>query len=103
MADPNVPLNPWHPMSDPVDLKIIGKLMEELGELQAALSRCLIQGINECEPVTKVPNKEWLWKEVADVRAGIIILQNRFDLPHKEIMDRQEVKRARLLEWHLMA
>lgn len=50
--------NPWHPISDPVDLKHLGKLSEELGECSAAVARCIIQGIDECEPVTGKINRQ---------------------------------------------
>jgi len=60
-TDPKV--NPWHPMSDPVDIKHLGKLLEELAEgvnalnevasamnkAASAVARCLIQGINEAQ------------------------------------------------------
>lgn len=50
--------SPWHPMTDSVDLKHLGKLMEELGECQAAIARCIIQGIDSAEPVTGKINKK---------------------------------------------
>lgn len=33
--------NPWVPMSNPLDIKHIGKLAEEANELGAAIARCL--------------------------------------------------------------
>jgi hypothetical protein len=103
MADANVPLNPWHPMTDPVDIKHIGKLIEELGELQAALARCLIQGIDEQEPVSGVINRGWLENEVADVEAGLFLLKYRFGLDQEYMTNRSQKKTARLQEWHRMA
>ena len=44
--------NPWHPITDKVDLKYLGKLGEELNECGSAVSRCIIQGVDEREPVT---------------------------------------------------
>lgn len=38
---------PWHPEKDAVRLKHLGKLAEELNECGAAVSRCIIQGIDE--------------------------------------------------------
>ncbi len=90
-------------MTDPVDLKILGKLLEEMGELTAALSRCLIQGIDEVEPVTKKPNKKWLEDEIADVAAGIDFVVQRFDLDQASMIIRTDAKKRRLKEWHMMA
>jgi hypothetical protein len=62
LHDPNNPatswaLNPWHPMSKPIDLKHLGKLIEELSEANSAAARCLIQGIDQVEPITHKPNQ----------------------------------------------
>lgn len=60
--------SPWKHEPNPVILAILGKLVEELGELNAALGRCIIQGVNESHPVTEKPNVEWLLEEIADVQ-----------------------------------
>lgn len=39
--------NPWKPTKDIKEIKILGKLGEETGELSSAASRCIIQGIKE--------------------------------------------------------
>lgn len=96
-------LNPWHPMTDPVDLKHLGKLSEEMGEATAAISRCVIQGVDECEPVTKKPNKQWLEDELADVMAGIELAHERFDLDWNRMMVRKARKKEHLRAWHAMA
>lgn len=103
MAEVNVKLNPWHPMTNSVDLKHLGKLGEELGEAQAAVSRCIIQGINEKEPETGVENKVWLENELADVFANINLVIDRFKLDHRRMLERAEIKENRLKEWHRMA
>lgn len=92
---------PWHPMTDPVDVKHLGKLIEELGELQSAAARCLIQGIDECEPTTGKPNRRWLREELADVIAGIDLTMERFfEHESKPINDRVFAKKQRLRAWH---
>ena len=96
-------MNPWHPMTDPVDLKHIGKLLEELGELTAALSRCMIQGVDECEPVTGKRNRDWLEQEVADVLAGIELLTEHFSLDKSGIYERSNRKKVGLRSWHVVA
>lgn len=103
MANANVALNPWHPMTDPVDLKTLGKFAEELGECTAAVSRCIIQGINEAEPVTGVVNREWLENEIADVTAGAQLAAERFNLNEDRMRERMTQKKKRLREWHKMA
>ena len=97
------PLNPWHPISDAVALKTLGKLVEELGELQAALARCIIQGVDEVEPVTKKPNRRWLEEEIADVLGNIQLVTEFLKLNKTFIGVRRAKKIKRLREWHRMA
>lgn len=94
-------VRPWNPMTDPVDIKHIGKIIEELGELQAALARCLIQGIDETETTTGKPNRQWLEEEIADVYANLSLVQERFKL--RVLYDRVDQKITRLKSWHDMA
>jgi NTP pyrophosphatase (non-canonical NTP hydrolase) len=93
----------WHPMSDPVDLKHMGKLLEELGEAVAAGARCLIQCIDQCEPVTGKPNKEWLEEELSDVITNINLVCHRFGLDKERMMARGGIKTRKLQLWHSMA
>lgn len=96
-------MNPWHPMSNPVDLKVIGKFLEELGECVASAARSFIQGIMEREPVTGKLNKEWLEDEVGDVLGNAELVIERFDLDWERIRARADKKKERLREWHNMA
>lgn len=96
-------LNPWHPITDTVDLKHLGKLGEELGECGAAVARCIIQGIDEAEPTTGKINREWLEDEIADVAANAQLVAERFGLDKDRIRDRAERKVAQLRTWHDMA
>ena len=96
-------LNPWHPMTDPVDLKHLGKLGEEAGELASAVSRCIIQGIDEAEPVTGKVNKEWLEDEMADVLASMSLVEEHFQLNIERILQRADNKKEHLRKWHVMA
>lgn len=90
-------------MKDPTDIKALGKFSEELGKCSAAVSRCLIQGIWECEPVTKKPNTEWLEDEIADVLANIAIVLDRFSLDSGRVFTRAEKKLAYIKAWHGMS
>lgn len=96
-------LNPWHPIDNKIDLKHLGKLGEEVNELGAAVSRCIIQGIDECEPVTGKSNREWLEDEIADVRANSELNIERFGLDEKRIAERAARKKEHLRAWHSMA
>jgi len=90
--------NPWHPMTNPVDLAHIGKLLEELNECGSAAARCQIQGIDESEPETGELNRAWLKKEIADVIANIELVEERFNLGR--LTDRVEAKKKHLRNWH---
>lgn len=70
----------WQPDNNKLNLAVFGKLQEELGELQSAIARCVIQGIGESHPVTGKYNREWLEEEIADVRAMLQLLTEHFDL-----------------------
>lgn len=105
MADENnmFAANPWHPEGRPVALKHLGKLAEELNECGAAVARCIIQGIDECEPVTKKPNINWLEDEIADVIANIELVSHYFNLDQDRIAKRVIKKKLHLSGWHKMA
>lgn len=92
-------VNPWVPMTDPKSLKLLGKLGEEVNELGAAVFRCIIQGIEEREPVTGKLNRRWLCEEIADVRANLDLVEKGFDLDQRFITERQAKKKAYLQEW----
>jgi hypothetical protein len=92
--------NPWQPMTSPLDLAHLGKLGEECGELVAAKERCVIQGIDECEPVTGKPNRQWLEDEIADVKVNIELVVKRFGLDERRIERRAEKKKQHLQGWH---
>lgn len=96
-------LNPWSPMTDPVAVKHLGKLAEELAEAGAATARCYIQGIDECEPVTKKPNRQWLEDELADVRANSELVMEHFGLDCARMDQRVQRKKEHLRAWHAMA
>lgn len=107
LHDPNNPatswaLNPWRPMSRPIDLKHLGKLAEELGEAQSAVARCVIQGIGEREPITQKLNREWLEDELADVLANVELVTEHFKLDRLRMQDRVERKKAHCRGWHSM-
>jgi len=95
--------NPWHPITDTIDLKHLGKLGEECNELGSAVSRCIIQGVDEAEPVTGKLNRDWLEDEIADVEANIELVKRRFDLDRDRIFRRRIKKMLFLGKWHALA
>lgn len=103
MTKADVQLNPWHPMTDTVDLKHLLKLVEELNECGTASARCMMQGIDEAEPVTGKVNREWLQDELADVWANMELVIEHFGLDFTEIYTRRNAKKYRLKEWYKMA
>ncbi len=92
--------NPWHPITDPLKLKILGKLAEELIECGNAVARCIIQGIDEVEPVTGKPNRKWLEDEVADAIANLQIAIEKLNFDGRAIGVRVEMKKRHLSTWH---
>jgi NTP pyrophosphatase (non-canonical NTP hydrolase) len=95
-------LNPWVPMTRPIDLKHLGKFGEELNECGAAVNRCIIQGIDEAEPVTGKVNRAWLEDEIADVLANVELVIGHFGLDMQRIYLRSEKKKKHLGGWHSM-
>lgn len=95
----HVAMSPWRPISNPFHIRRLGKLQEELSELQKAVARCLIQGLDGTDPDTGEPNLTALWKEAADVQAQIDVSAATFRLPVLEMAARALVKRARMDEW----
>ena len=99
----NDPYNPWHPMTNPRDLKTILKLGEETCELGAAICRCAIQGVDEAEPVTGKINRQWLIEELADVRVNAKLVIERFGLDEAAINERAAAKEPKIRWWHSQA
>ena len=95
--------SPWHPITDAVDLKHLGKLIEETCELGSAAARCIIQGVDECEPVTGKRNRDWLQDEIADVLANAELVIEQFELDPQAIRARADRKKLHLQQWHRLA
>lgn len=91
--------NPWKPTSNEKELKVLGKSAEEVNELGSALARCIIQGVNEMEPITKKPNIQWMTEEIADVLACIELLKEQYNLDEEAIEKRVIRKKNSLKEW----
>ena len=92
-------ISPWKPDTDPRNLRPLGKCVEEICEAGAILARCIIQGIEESEPVTGKPNRQAVQEELADVQATTEILIEHFALDRTAIAVRAMEKKARLKAW----
>lgn len=95
-------LDPWQPESNPIRIAIMGKLLEELGELTAIVARCVIQGINESEPNTGFPNVLALQQEIADVYACVSLLGEHLLLNQDAMNARMRAKIMHLRRWHVL-
>lgn len=61
----------WKPEADVIIHQALGKACEEATELASILARCLIQGLDQSEPVTGKPNRQALFEEIADLDAAV--------------------------------
>lgn len=94
--------SPWQPIRSAIDLKHLGKFGEELGETVAAVCRCIIQGVDEAEPVTGKINRAWLEDEIADVLGNSELVIEHFGLDMERIRARADRKKEHLRAWHGM-
>jgi NTP pyrophosphatase (non-canonical NTP hydrolase) len=93
------PMSPWVPEDRPKILRRIGKTGEEAAELSAICFRIVIQGYDESDPETEVPNKESLEKEIADVYAQLDATVTDLQLDGALIDKRRAFKRRCMDEW----
>lgn len=97
MKDPS----PWNPLNNSaLDLKLLGKLAEELSEAGSVTARCIIQGVMEEHPETGKLNKDWIEDELADVMANINLVSAHFGLNENRMNKRMERKIVHLSRWH---
>ena len=92
----------WIPTTNLAMLRRMGKLGEELGELQAVAARCIIQGIDEIDPASNLPNRVRLTDEIADVYAQLDVTMTMLDLDRQVIQQRRERKTGYMREWEAM-
>jgi hypothetical protein len=93
------PYQPWKPMTDSVDIRTLGKLGEESGELSQIICRSLIQGIDETDPKQNITNRVWLENEIADVFVNAQLVIERFNLDTDAIAVRMAEKEPKLRAW----
>ena len=100
---PMKPPAPWVPMTNALDLAVLGKLIEELNEAGKIAARCIIQGIDEADPTTGKINRVALAEELADVYASADHAIQRFFLSSADTLNmttRAGKKFVHLKGWH---
>lgn len=92
----------WTPTTNLMMLRRMGKLSEELGELQAVAARVIIQGIDEIDPGTGKVNRQRLEDEIADVLAQCNVTIRSLRLNHDRIHNRASDKACQMAEWEAL-
>jgi NTP pyrophosphatase (non-canonical NTP hydrolase) len=100
MAEPK--MNKWTPTTNLLELRRLGKLGEELGELANVASRCIIQGLDEVDPGTGKVNRQRLLDEMADVYAQIECTMEAFGLDRTYYAERVVRKVRQMGEWEAL-
>ena len=95
-------LQKWVPTQDLLELRRLGKSLEEMGECVAIMARCIIQGIDGADPKTGAINRVRMWQEMADVAAQFACTAKEFSLPRDLMMARTADKIDQMYEWEEM-
>lgn len=91
-------VTPWQPERDRIFIATLGKLAEECNELAGRASRCIIQGVLADDPATGRANVEELRREIADVRACIVMAEHVLGFSFD--VSRADEKLADYRQWH---
>jgi hypothetical protein len=91
-------ISPWMPEQDRTRLAALGKLIEECNETAARAARCIIHGLDERDPDTGRLNSEELTREISDLEACLVILQEKTGVGLDT--DRCEEKLIGFHDWH---
>lgn len=75
---------------------------QRMGVAGAAVSRCIIQGIDEREPVTGKLNRDWLCESLVEIISTIPPIVASLNLDRKAMDLRCGRKMAHLRQWHGM-
>lgn len=77
-------------------------LVSSLGDTIAAVARVFIQGVAECEPVSKMPNRLRIECAFSRLMLRISVVGTKFNLDHERMNERVEFKKRHLRAWHQM-
>lgn len=92
----------WIPTTDLSELRRLGKLCEEVNELGAIASRCIIQGVYGKDPRTQTCNLKALSDEIADVYVQLHLTVEKFGLDMARIHERFARKEKQMQEWEAL-
>jgi hypothetical protein len=90
---------PWEPEANPVNLAVLGKTVEEMGECLAAIGRTIVQGVDGRDPVTGEPNRQRIAEELDDLSAVTGHLRRELDLNLTAPIGRVDRKTRFLGNW----
>lgn len=91
---------PWHPITDPIHLKYLGKIVEEGGGLLGIVGGVILQGFDNRDPKTGVHNVQALEDKIADVFASANLCIQKFNLDLERITQRVKGKMIFLKPLH---
>lgn len=91
-------ISAWMPEQDRNRLAVLGKLIEECNELSARAARCIIHGLDECDPDSGLRNRDELGREVSDLKACLDLLYERTGICSD--YDRRTRKADGYRHWH---
>lgn len=95
-------MSPWVPTTNLMELRRLGKTIEELGELVAVLGRSVCQGLDGVDPSSGNTNLHNIEREQADVLAQMELNVGAFKL-NAEFMGRRVAEKQRQMhEWEAL-
>jgi NTP pyrophosphatase (non-canonical NTP hydrolase) len=71
-------------------------LSEECGEVIQAVGKILRHGYGSCHPVSGLPNRESLERELGDIMTSLRLMNTAGDINIDKVMDHAEAKELRI-------
>lgn len=85
------------------DREFLAQLIKRLADCGSAVSRCIIQGVDEREPVTGKLNRDWLRETLSAAIEMTRLISVRFGLDAAAMAARAEKKMTYQRQWHALA
>lgn len=76
----------------PAETERLAKFLEEMGECLAAIGKIQVHGFESTYPEDPETNREWLEKEMGDLKAAIHRMEKNGDVSSTTINERMEYK-----------
>jgi hypothetical protein len=86
-----------------IDRILLAGFALRLNNCGSAVARCIIQGIDEREPITGKVNREWLHETIEHVIVTVGLVIKHFGLDREYIALRADKKKLHLQQWHALA